>query len=544
MASLTVFVVLLLLPLAASLPTASGPTAVIDSGPITGLTTQVPSAPDVTVDKFLGIPYAAAPIRFSPPQPPVYWTAPLDAISFGPVCIQQFSYPEASRNFTMSFFNTPAPVESEDCLSLNVFAPAATSSSSQHGGCDGADNGKAVMVWIYGGSLKYGGSQTAYYDGSFLAASSDVIIVTINYRTNIFGFPGAAILPPGTQNLGYLDQRFALEWVQRNIAAFGGDPAKVTVFGESAGSQSVDALITQPPDPLTFRAAIMESGTASIRSPQADYSAGWNNASQALGCSADDLACMRAVPATTMKDKIERLGLNFSPVPDNITYTTYPRTQRRTSTFLDHKIARVPILVGSNADEGRLFAVGSSSLSAFLTSSLPASTPAELFSLLNTTYAATSPDAFVQVANFITDSNFLCPSSLVARETAQVAIPAHRYFYNASFPNMQLFRGSGVYHASEIPIVFGTYPTEGATRWQKEVAKGVMKIWADFAKDPEGFDAWWATPSVGILGGGVRAEEGMEGKGDGSVVRVVDASEVDERCKIWDLIYDARSGGK
>lgn len=403
------------------------------------------------------------------------------------------------------------------------------------------------MFWIYGGALRFGTSSSAQYDGSYLAALHDVIVVTINYRTNIFGFPGADILPTGSQNLGFLDQRFALEWVQRNIASFGGDPAKVLIFGESAGAQSVDALLTQPPQPLSFRAAILESGTASVRTPLPDYSAAWNNASLALGCSATDLACMRAIPATTIKDKIERLALNFSPVPDNVTFATYPRTQRKLSNMLDPKIARVPILIGSNAQEGRLYSIGIPSLSAYLAATFPgaASDPQQqqLVALLNSTYAATGATAFEQVANLITDSTFQCPAALVARETAKVGIPAYRYYYNASFPNTQLFPNAGVYHASEIPSVFGTYPVDGATLWQEEVAMEMMGIWAEFAKNPEAGVGWGQVPEIGVLGGGARAEEGEGGKGDGLLVEVIDVEDVDQRCAIWDVVYDARTGG-
>ena len=168
----------------------SAPSVTIDSGVVVGTTTVLAGA-TVTVEQYLGIPFAASPTRFAPPANPTPWQAPYQATKYGPACIQQFNYPETSRNASIAWFDTPPPPagESEDCLNLNVYVPATPGKN------------KTVMAWIYvrslfvegtgcptdhfqGGSLQFGYNSAVYYDGSSFATNQDVIIVTLNYRTN------------------------------------------------------------------------------------------------------------------------------------------------------------------------------------------------------------------------------------------------------------------------------------------------------------------------------------------------------------------------
>jgi carboxylesterase type B len=165
------------------------PYAQTDAGPVVGFIETVPNAVyDLNV--YLGIPFAAPPERWTVPEPPSPWEKPYDASSIGPACIQQFNYPEARRSLILKWFNTPAAPESEDCLYLNVYAPK-------------TKEPKPVMVWIYGGGNLYGSNFNPLYDGENLAANEGVVTVILNYRTNVFGFPGADELPLTGRNLGY-----------------------------------------------------------------------------------------------------------------------------------------------------------------------------------------------------------------------------------------------------------------------------------------------------------------------------------------------------
>ncbi len=171
------------------------PTVTVDGGILAGTTTEVPWALSsaTAVSKFLGIRFAAPPVRFQPPQPARAWDGVYDASNFRATCIQQFSFPEDKRERDMLWFNSPPPptIEAEDCLYLNVWAPAAASNAS-----------KPVMFWIYGGSFTFGSGALPLYDGTSFAANQDVVLVTFNYRTNIFGFPGAPDIPLEKRNLG------------------------------------------------------------------------------------------------------------------------------------------------------------------------------------------------------------------------------------------------------------------------------------------------------------------------------------------------------
>ncbi|KAJ4148680.1 hypothetical protein NW765_017547 [Fusarium oxysporum] len=314
------------------------------------------------------------------------------ATKYAPACIQQFVYP--GHDLDIEWFNTPPPPagESEDCLNVNIYAPV---------------NGKnkTVMVWFYGGALASGANSLTAYDGSYFAAFQDVIIVTVNYRTNVFGFPGTPELPANATNLGFLDQRFALAWVERNIAAFGGDPAKVTIFGQSAGSESVDALVTSFAKNAPFRAAIEESGQSTFLNPIPDPYAAWNTLAAAMGCngSASALACMRGLPATSI-------------------------------------------------------------------------------------------------------NNIL----LQCHDPAALDLP-----------------GAGVYHASEVRIVFGTYRmVSGQSPFEQKLSNYMMGAWASFAKNPMRGPGWSQLPMMADLGA------------NGVLHTTIPASTIDARCSLFDPVYD------
>ncbi|MCJ1392608.1 hypothetical protein MMC18_005478 [Xylographa bjoerkii] len=500
---------------------AISPTVTIPPGIVIGTTTTLPSVTAV-VNKYLGIPFAASPPRrFLPPAPPASWSKPLMANSFKDTCLQQFNYPEASRNFSLYLNQVPppAPVESEDCLYLNVFVPATATSAS----------GLAVMFWIYGGNLQSGTATYPFYDGSSFAANQNVIMVTHNYRTNVFGFPNSPELPLDSENLGFLDQRMALQWVQQNIRYFGGDPSKVTIFGESAGGYSVKQLLTSPPHPLPFHAAILESETVLLF---ANGTVSWESLVAAVNCTsaASHIDCVRSVSATTIQTAIEVAALTFPPVVDNKT-----ESGNVSSAFTFHTAAHVPILIGTNSQEGRLFAYaegleGPLGITTFLNATFPGQ------SSLQASVAAAYPLTVYQTAYFaisaiITDLFFTCPISELANLADDSGYAVWRYYFNASFPDLQLFPNAGAFHTSEIPLVFGTYetllPDVSPTPQEEALSKYMQTAWARFAKNPLKGPGW---PRLRANGGRDLGDLGSNGA-DGEVT--IRQAMVDYHCPLY-----------
>jgi para-nitrobenzyl esterase len=317
-------------PPAMSAAVSTGEVVATQSGRVKGVV-------DGPVVKFLGIPYAAPPtgkLRWKPPQAPKPWHIVRDASQPGPACPQP-----------PSFFG-PAS-ENEDCLYLNVYAPKDASGELP------------VIVWIHGGDFIAG--QGSDYDGSALVQAGNVIIVSVNYRLGIFGFLAHPALDReasdhSSGNYGILDQQLALHWVQENIRAFGGDPHNVTVAGESAGGLSVLTHIASPTSAGLFQRAIVESG---------GFRLAWTTAQEArtagrkiaknLGCTTAVAKCLRAQSAAQLlvaqgpSTSLEAL-LQWGPNVSGALLPQQPLTAVFGGTF-----NRVPLLMGSNHDEGRLF---------------------------------------------------------------------------------------------------------------------------------------------------------------------------------------------
>ncbi|OCK78526.1 alpha/beta-hydrolase [Lepidopterella palustris CBS 459.81] len=516
------------------------PTVTISGGTLVGTTTTLPGA-TASVNKFLGVPFGAVPtgtLRFATPQPaPTFGT--IQANKWSPACMQQFTSHQVK-----ALFDTPDPGESEDCLYLNVYVPSTGST------------GKAVMFWIYGGALQYGTASMPLYDGSSFAAFQDVIVVAANYRTNIFGFPHSNETVTTQWNVGFYDQRLALQWVQSNIAAFGGDPSKVTIFGESSGATSVDRLVTTMPSNTPFRAAIMESGTYSV-TPGGAYNGTmyWDNLAQQLGCNntPPNLDCMRKVAATSIKSAIEARYTSstsayeyytFNPIQDGVTDLVNPEAAR-----LAGNIAKVPVLQGTNAQEGRLFSAswnGSNNLNlqTFVESSISVTNEAAIVAAYPV--PGTYPDQESATGQCWTEWVYQCVGGFLSSRSSAPGISVWRYYFNASFANygsVSGFTNRGVYHTIELPIVFGTYPSSGATAQEIALSSYVQTAWATFAKNPAGGpDPAWPKVSTGSGG----AYIGILGNAGNTFANltVVQSTNLDTRCaQFFNSLYSKSTGG-
>ena len=330
--------------------------------------------------------------------------------------------------------------------------------------------------------------------------------------------------------------------MQRNIEAFGGDPAKVTIFGESSGAASVDRLVVSPPEPIPFRGAITESGQASVSAAPSDSGpVSWAFLAAALGCNttANVLACVRAAPALTIKSIIEHNALKFTPVTDNVTQIATPVNRALHQS--------VPYMTGNNGQEGRVFVVGDTNLTAFINASFPES--ALLQSLVAEFYAVGTPgisNAYDAISQIYTEYIFQCPAALVSNESALAGFPSWRYYFNASFPNINpnaAVAALGLpglnleaYHSSEIPLVFGTYPTDGATAQEVALSKFMQTAWANFAKDPMTGPGW---PSYGSKAGVNPAGVADLGAFGSDGVTMIPEYDIDYRCPLYAELYAA-----
>ena len=311
---------------AATASAETSPTVVTDRGAVRGAVTG-------GVERFLGIPYAAAPtgaLRWWPPQSAATWTGVRDATQFGNPCP------------VLPSTNGPRS-ETEDCLVINVWRPAGTT----------ARDNLSVHVFIHGGGLVNGSG--AQMDESKLVAETGVIGVSFNYRLGVFGFlriPGLAAENPDAGNYGFLDQQAALRWVQRNIAAFGGKTHRVTIDGESAGGWSVCGHLVSASSQGLFSRAMIQSGSCSSQTPARAEQRGAAYAA-AAGCAdpATAPACLRAASVGQLLDTSTDFAARF--VSGTPSFPEAPDDAVAAGRF-----AQVPVVIGANRDEGRTFAQG------------------------------------------------------------------------------------------------------------------------------------------------------------------------------------------
>jgi para-nitrobenzyl esterase len=293
---------------------------------------------------FLGIPYAAAPagdLRWRPPHPPRVWHTPFDATRFGP------SAPQPRGGALDGLVPGMAVDETdEDCLTVNVWTP-------------GADSGaRPVLVWIHGGAFTIGGSSLETYDGARLAGREDVVVVSCNYRLGALGF---LVLEHGdaVANCGILDQVAALEWVRDNIAAFGGDPGRVAVFGESAGAGSVLSLLSTTRSEGLFHAAIVQSGATDLVPGRERALAVTATFIRAAGVVPGDLGALRALPVAQIIDAQVRTAQAVLPTVGMMPFHPVVDGDVLAHDWLGATVAGisrdVSLVIGTTRDEMALF---------------------------------------------------------------------------------------------------------------------------------------------------------------------------------------------
>ncbi|KAF8506237.1 Alpha/Beta hydrolase protein [Hysterangium stoloniferum] len=428
-----------------------------------------------------GIPFATPPIKSRRWMPPVLnkWSKTINTTALGPACIQQLDKSQAATDLTQIFYNTPPLPEDEDCLSINIWAPENTSSKP-----------KAVLFWIFGGGFASGGSGTFFYDGESVARNQDVILVSHNYRTNVFGFPNSPELPLGQQNLALLDQQLALKWTSENIAKFGGDPKKITLFGLSAGSASVALLLEHFPVNPPFHGVILQSGVidaldnAGIAASVGDVTV-WNTLASHFNCTSAPLAgasqmdCLRNVPANVLEQFTIDNGLSFGPQPDGgVTIANHP-----TQLLESGKVAKVPIMIGDNFQGGSFLTIGENNFTDIISQPPFDILNADELRSLYPVPSQFSSDAEAVIA-LATDFQYRCPNGQFADIVSNHSLaPVYRYTYGGIFPQFQFFPNAGTPEGVELPLVFGNlFNTTNAT--EIALSDSLQTIWANFAKNP------------------------------------------------------------
>lgn len=443
---------------------------------------------DGQVRIFLGVPYAAPPVgplRWKPPQPAKKWSGVHQATDFGYRCVQ------APIFHDMRFRD---PGESEDCLTLNVWTPAKDKKAKL-----------PVMVWIYGGGFVGGTTSEPRQDGEHLAHKG-VIVVSMNYRLGIFGFfvhPELAAESPhhAAGNYGLMDQTAALQWVRRNIKAFGGDPGNVTIFGESAGSFSVSAQMASPLAQGLFVHAIGESGAAfNSRSLSFGPLAQREKADPAFAMAAfgtSNLSALRGMSAQEIMQKLMTQTHNGMP-PFRPDVDGYFLPESVPQIYSEGKQAHIPVIGGWNRDEPSALAVN-----------VPVPPTVQSFRERAETDFGPRADEFLRLFPAQTDAQAVRSAIDYAGDRfitfstwewleAQVKTgekPVYRYYFERPSPADKFHpAGSGAFHSDEIEYVFGTLDSRLGAVWQPEDYKlsDLMETyWTNFARtgDPNGGDA-------------------------------------------------------
>ncbi|WP_321472400.1 carboxylesterase/lipase family protein [uncultured Paludibaculum sp.] len=436
---------------------------------------------------FKGVPFAAPPVgdlRWKAPQPSPKWKGARPATAFGARCMQAPIYSDM-------IFRDPGP--SEDCLTLNIWTPAKS-----------AKEKLPVMVWVYGGGFQAGGTSEPRQDGEVLATKG-VIVVSMNYRMGIFGFFAHPELTKesghnASGNYGLMDQAEALRWVKQNIKAFGGDPNNITIFGESAGSFSVSALMSSPLSRDLMTRAIGESGaffgsTLGARNLEQSEQAGVKFAATQK---AESLAALRAIPADKLLDATKANRGDFRPNIDGYYFPT-----AAADIYAAGKQAHIPLLAGWNSDESpyqALMANAKEKLTVQRFTEDARTRYKDAADAFLKVYTATSDEDALKSARALGGDMFIAYGTWrwINAHARTSGSPVYQYVFDRVRPPLPGANMGGIpatmlgaVHASEIEYVFGALDSNKNFAWQPDdhkVSDLMRSYWTNFAKtgDPNG----------------------------------------------------------
>jgi para-nitrobenzyl esterase len=429
---------------------------------------------DGKVKAFLGLPYAAPPVgdlRWKAPEPPAKWKGERDATKFGARCSQ-------GRDFDDMVFQDAGP--SEDCLFLNVYAPA-----------DSTDKSKLpVMFWIHGGGYSGGASSEPRHNGDFLPLKG-VVLVTINYRLGVFGFLAASDLAKEANgmagNYGLLDMVAALQWVKSNIKKFGGDADNVTIFGESAGSFAVSTLMASPMAQGLFQKAIGESGAAFSNVLPTDTldTREKKDDDWVASLGVKSLAELRAVPTDKILEAAKAKHGGFPPTIDGKLLT-----EPVPATYAAGKQAHVPLLAGWNRDEGGSLGNG---MTAEKWKAMAATLFPDRAAEFLTLYPGNTDEEAVNSAIDYGGDGFIAFGTWKWIEAQQKTgdAPVYRYHFELRALPSKYHPGMFAFHSDDIEYVFGTLDTrqgETVRPEDRKLSDQMMSYWTNFARtgDPNG----------------------------------------------------------
>jgi len=459
---------------------ATNPSVSIAAGPPTATTLQGKAQGKLInegkVRAFLGLPYAAPPVgqlRWKAPEPPASWQGVRDATKFGSRCAQWHIWNDY-------LFLDSGP--SEDCLYLNVYSPLNANNVHR----------MPVMFWIHGGGFLAGAGSEPRYTNSALPLQG-VVLVTINYRLNVFGFLASEDLVKegggAAGNYALMDMIAALRWVKANIAGFGGDPNNVTIFGESAGSFAVSMLMAAPSARGLFHKAIGESGASFggvlPAGPLAERGRIDQTWVESLG--AHSLAELRAMPTDKLLDAAKARGGGGAPVIDGRVLT-----EGVPETYAAGRQARVPLLAGWNRDER------TNTLSKGMTAGKWKTYAAEQYGNRAGEFLAAFPgktdEESVQSADAFTTDAFIAFSTWkwIEAHTATGEAPVYRYRFDLpATPSEMHPEGKYAWHSDELEYVFGTLDVRRGAQWRpedRELSGQMIRYWTNFARtgDPNG----------------------------------------------------------